>query len=61
MKKWEASGKYWWWLGNLYLGDYESWGPFFESPETLRARIAICEAANRSFWKGDLLTCFQAN
>ena len=32
---------------------------FLKFPETFRARKAICEVANRLFWKADLLTCFQ--
>ena len=40
------------------------WGPgarFLKVPKTFRARKAICEIANRLFWKADLLTCFQGN
>ena len=32
---------------------------FSKVPKTFRARKAICEIANRLFWKADLLTCFQ--
>ena len=32
---------------------------FSKVPKTFRARKAICETANRLFWKADLLTCFQ--
>ena len=35
---------------------------FSKVPKTVRARKkAICEIANRFFWKSDLLTCFQGN
>ena len=38
------------------------WGPFCECPENiLGRRKAICEIANRLFWKADHLTCFQSN
>ena len=36
---------------------FVSWGV----PKTFRARKAICEIANRLFWKAGLLTCFQGN
>ena len=32
---------------------------FSNVPKTFRARKAICEIANRLFWKADLLTCFK--
>ena len=34
---------------------------FSKVPKTFRALKAICEIANRLFWKSDLLTCFQGN
>ena len=34
---------------------------FSKVPKTFPARKAICEIANRLFWKADLLTCFQGN
>ena len=34
---------------------------FSKIPKAFRARKAICETANRLFWKADLLTCFQGN
>ena len=34
---------------------------FSKVPKTFRARKAICEIANRLFWKADLLTCFKGN
>ena len=34
---------------------------FSKVPKSFRARKAICEIANRLFWKSDLLTCFQGN
>ena len=34
---------------------------FSKVPQTFRVRKAICETANRMFWKADLLTCFQGN
>ena len=42
----------------------EKLGPeagFSKVPKTFRARKAICGTANPSFWKADLLTCFQGN
>ena len=50
------------WLGLL------PWDPeipglgarFSKVPKTFRARKAICEIANRLFWKADLLTCIYA-
>ena len=34
---------------------------FSKVPKTFRARKAICETANRLFWRAYLLTCFQGN
>ena len=34
---------------------------FSKVPKTFRARKAICEIANRLFWRAGLLTCFQGN
>ena len=34
---------------------------FSKVPKTFRDRKAICEIANRLFWKAGLLTCFQGN
>ena len=47
------------------MDDFENaklnWARFSKVPNTFRARKAICEIANRLFWKSDLLTCFQGN
>ena len=32
---------------------------FSKVPITFRARKAICETANRLFWKAGILTCFK--
>ena len=39
----------------------ETGARFSKVPETSRVRKAICETANRMFWKADLLSCFQGN
>ena len=34
---------------------------FSKVPKTFRDLKAICESANRFFWKADLLACFQGS
>ena len=34
---------------------------FSKVPKTFQVRKAICETANRLFWKANPLTCFQGN
>ena len=53
-------------INDQSFGSFESMFPspgarFSKVPKTFRARKAICETANRLFWKADLLTCFQGN
>ena len=46
-------------LSNLH--DMSPEARFSKVSKTFRAGKAICEIANRLFWKADLLTCFQGN
>ena len=47
--------------GNLLLYLLRPGARLSKVPITFRARKAICETANRLFWKAGLLTCFKGN